>query len=71
MQNLRVSKSPYSRIFYVVEVKIRQNIGQMCETSKNKDMSRLFTRKAAYSKDVSSRVRSNFIILMQYQNKYC
>ena len=59
--------------FYEVncEVKIRQNIGQICETIKNKDMSRLVTMKEAYSCDVSSRVISSFITLTQYQNKYC
>ena len=53
------------------EVKIRQNIVQIWETIKNKDMSRLVTMKEAYAENVSSRVSSNFIILTQYQNKYC
>ena len=54
--------------FYEVnfEVKIRQNIGQICESIKNKAMSCLATMKAAYSKDVSSRVILSFIILTQY-----
>ena len=50
---------------------MRQYTGQISETMRNKDLSRLATFKAAYSKDISSRVSSNFIILMQYQNKYC
>ena len=53
------------------EVKIRQNIVQIWETIKNKDMSRLVTMKEAYAENVSSRVSSSFIILIQYQNKYC
>ena len=59
--------------FYEVdfEVKLRQKIGQICETIKNEAMSCLATMKAAYSKDVSSRVSSSFITLTQYQNKYC
>ena len=50
--------------FYEVnfEFKARQNVGQICETIKNKDMSRLVTIKAGYSKDASSRVSSSFKI---------
>ena len=39
-----------------IDVKIKQNLGQIGETMKNKDMSRLVSIEAAYSKDVSSRV---------------
>ena len=48
--------------FYEVtsEVKIRQNIVQICETIKNKDMSDLITIKEVDSEDVSSRIRSIF-----------
>ena len=53
------------------EVKIRQYTGQICETIRNNDMSRLATFKTAFSKDIFSWVISCFIILMQYQNKYC
>ena len=53
------------------EVKIRQNIVQIWETIKNKDMSRLVTMKEAGAENVSCRVSSSFIILIQYQNKYC
>ena len=53
------------------EVKIRQNIVQIWETIRNKDMSRLVTMKEAYAENISSRVSSSFIILTQYQNKYC
>ena len=53
------------------EVKIRQNIVQIWETIKNKDISRLVTMNEAYAENVSSRVSSSFIILTQYQNKYC
>ena len=53
------------------EVKIRQFTGQICETIRNNDMSSLATLKAAYSKDISSWVSSSFIILMQFQDKYC
>ena len=54
--------------FYKVnfEVKIRQ----ISETIKTKTL-RLVTIEAAYSKDVSSRVSSSFIILKQCQKKYC
>ena len=54
--------------FYKVnfEVKIRQ----ICETIKTKTL-RLVTMEAAYSKDVSSRVSSSFILLTQCQKKYC
>ena len=52
-------------------VKIRQYTGQICETIRNNDISRLATFKAAYSKDISSWVSSSFVILMQYKNKYC
>ena len=57
--------------FYEVnfEVKLWQNIGQICETIKSKACPA--TMKAAYSKDVSSRVNFSFTILTQYQNKYC
>ena len=57
--------------FYEVnfEVKLWQNIGQICETIKSKACPA--TMKAAYSKDVSFRVNSSFTILTQYQNKYC
>ena len=50
--------------FYEVtfEAKIRQNIGQICETIKIKDMPRLATMEATYSKNVSSRVSSSLII---------
>ena len=44
------------------EFKARQNVGEICETIKNKDMSRLVTIKAVYSKDASSRVSSSFKI---------
>ena len=49
--------------FYKVnfEVKLRQKIGQICETIKIKAMSCLATMKAAYSKDVCSRFSSSFI----------
>ena len=59
--------------FYKVnfEVKIRQNVGQICEIIKNKDISLLVTTKAAYSKYVSFRASSGFITLTQYQKKYC
>ena len=53
------------------EVKIRQNIVQIWETIKSKDMSRLVTMKEAYAENNSSRVSSSFIILTQYQNKHC
>ena len=53
------------------EVKIRQNIVQIWETIKNKDISRFVTMNEAYAENVSSRVSSSFIILTQYQNKYC
>ena len=53
------------------EVKIRQYRSQICETIKNEEFSCLVTLKEAYSDDVSSRVSSSFIILTQYQNKYC
>ena len=58
--------------FYEVsfEVKIRRNVRKICETMKNKDVSHLVSVEAAYSKDVSSRVRSSFIILTQCQKKY-
>ena len=57
--------------FYEVtfEVKIRQNIGQICETIKIKDMPRLATMEATYSKNVSSRVSSSLIILTQFQKE--
>ena len=48
------------------EVKIRQNIVQIWETIKNKDMSRHVTMKEAYAENNSSRVSSSFIILTQY-----
>ena len=47
------------------EVKIRQNVGQICKTIKNNNMSRLVTREPVYSKDVSTRVISIFTILTQ------
>ena len=53
------------------EVKIRQNIVQIWETIKNKDMSRLVTMKEACAENVSCRVSASFMILIQYQNKYC
>ena len=57
--------------FYEVtfEAKIRQNIGQICETIKIKDMPRLATMEATYSKNVSSRVSSSLIILTQSQKE--
>ena len=54
-----------------IDVKIKQNVGQICETMKNKNMPRLVSIEAAYSKDVSSRVSSIFVILTQCQKKYC
>ena len=66
--------------FYEVnfQVKIRQYLDQICETMKNKDMSRLVIMEAVYPKDVSSRVSSIFIILTQKKyvkrkcrKKYC
>ena len=59
--------------FYEVhlEVKVRQNVGKICEAIKNEDISCLVTMEADYSKDVSSRVSSSFIILTQCQKKYC
>ena len=54
-----------------IDVKIKQNLGQIGETMKNKDMSRLVSIEAAYSKDVSSRVSWIFVILTQCQKKYC
>ena len=53
------------------EVKIRQNTVQVWETIKSKDMSLLVTMKEAYAENVSSGVSSSFIILTQFQNKYC
>ena len=51
--------------FYEVnfEVKIRRNVGKICETVKSEDISCAVTMEADYSKDVSSRVSSTFIIL--------
>ena len=59
--------------FYEVtfEAKIRQNIGQICETIKIKDMPRLVTMEATYSKDISSRVSSTLIILTHCQKECC
>ena len=66
--------------FYEVnfQVKIRQYLDQICETMKNKDMSRRVTMEAVYPKDVSSSVSSIFIILTQKKyvkrkcrKKYC
>ena len=61
--------------FYEVnfEVKVIQNVGKICETikSENHKMSRLVTMEADYSKYVSSRVSSSFIILTECQKKYC
>ena len=59
--------------FYKVnfEVKIRQNVGLICEIIKNKDISLLVTTEAAYSKYVSFRASSSFITLTQCQKKYC
>ena len=48
------------------EVKIRQNIVQIWETIKNKDMSHHVTMREAYAENNSSRVSSSFIILTQY-----
>ena len=50
--------------FYEVnfEFKARQNVGEICETIENKDMSRLVTIEAGYSKDAFSRVSSSFKI---------
>ena len=53
------------------EAKIRQNTVQVWETIKSKDMSLLVTMKEAYAENVSSGVSSSFIILTQFQNKYC
>ena len=53
------------------EVKIKQNIVEIWETIKNKDMSRFVTMKEAYAENLSSRVCSSFIILTQNQSKYC
>ena len=44
------------------EFKARQNIGQICETIENKDISRLVTIEAVYSKDTFSRISSSFKI---------
>ena len=53
------------------EVKMRQNVRQIGEIIKNKDISLLLTTEAAYSKYVSSRASSSFITLTQCQKKYC
>ena len=54
-----------------IDVKIKKYLGQICETMKNKDMPRLVSIEAAYSKYVSSRVSSIFVILIQCQKKFC
>ena len=53
------------------EVKIRENIVQIWETINEQRESRLVIMKEDFSENISSRVSSSFIILTQYQNKYC
>ena len=54
-----------------IDIKTKRNADQICQTMKSKGMPRLVNIEAAYSKDISFRVSSIFVILTQCQKKYC